>query len=194
MSDKKITQLTVSTIPLVGTEVLPIVQSGVTKQVSVANLTVGRAVSATGMTLTTDNLVISTSGKGIDFSATPGAGTSELLNDYEEGTWTPQDGSSANLTFTLASGKYVKIGNYVFVEGKIVYPTTASGAEAIWEGLPFAVPNNGGGTTSYCEGAFQLFLRGYGGTAIGLVRIANNTTVNSTLSGATVLFTFSYRI
>jgi hypothetical protein len=33
------------------------------------------------------NLVISTSGKGIDFSATPGTGTSELLDDYEEGTW-----------------------------------------------------------------------------------------------------------
>jgi trimeric autotransporter adhesin len=36
-----------------------------------------------------DNVVIATSGKGIDFSATAGTGTSELLNDYEEGTWTP---------------------------------------------------------------------------------------------------------
>ena len=34
------------------------------------------------------NLVIGTSGKGIDFSATSSTGTSELLNDYEEGTFT----------------------------------------------------------------------------------------------------------
>jgi len=44
MADKKISALTASTTPLAGTEVLPIVQSGTTKQVSVANLTLGRAV------------------------------------------------------------------------------------------------------------------------------------------------------
>jgi hypothetical protein len=45
MADTKISALTAATTPLAGTEVLPIVQSGVTKQVSVANLTAGRAVS-----------------------------------------------------------------------------------------------------------------------------------------------------
>jgi hypothetical protein len=47
MSDKKISQLTAATTPLAGTEVLPIVQSGQTKQVSVNNLTTGKSVSAT---------------------------------------------------------------------------------------------------------------------------------------------------
>jgi hypothetical protein len=47
MADLKISQLTASTTPLAGTEVLPIVQSGTTKQVSVANLTAGRTVSGT---------------------------------------------------------------------------------------------------------------------------------------------------
>jgi hypothetical protein len=44
------------------------------------------------ITANTGNLVIGTAGKGIDFSAnTHAAGmTSELLNDYEEGTWTPR--------------------------------------------------------------------------------------------------------
>ena len=42
MADTKISALTVATTPLAGTEELPIVQSGVTKQVSVANLTAGR--------------------------------------------------------------------------------------------------------------------------------------------------------
>lgn len=47
MADLKISQLSASTTPLAGTEVLPIVQSGTTKQVSVDNLTVGRKVGMT---------------------------------------------------------------------------------------------------------------------------------------------------
>jgi hypothetical protein len=50
MADKKISALPASTTPLAGTEVLPIVQSGTTKQVSVANLTAGRAVTASSLT------------------------------------------------------------------------------------------------------------------------------------------------
>lgn len=46
MADLKISQLTAATTPLAGTETLPIVQSGVTKKVSVANLTAGRAITA----------------------------------------------------------------------------------------------------------------------------------------------------
>lgn len=53
MADVKISALPASTTPLAGTEVLPIVQSSTTKQVSVANLTAGRAVSALSLTSTT---------------------------------------------------------------------------------------------------------------------------------------------
>jgi heterodisulfide reductase subunit B len=53
MADVKISALPASTVALAGTEVLPIVQSSVTKQVSVANLTAGRAVSASSLALTT---------------------------------------------------------------------------------------------------------------------------------------------
>lgn len=194
MADTKISALPASTTPLAGTEVLPIVQSGVTRQVSVANLTTGRAVSVASLTASTGNIVIGTSGQGIDFSATPGTGTSELLADYEEGTWTPTDASGAGLTFTNASGRYVKIGRFVFCAGTMKYPTTASGLEAVWGGLPFSSTDFGGGVTTYCEGAFQLFIRSYGGTSMGLVRIANNTASNSQLSGATVVFTYSYQV
>ena len=175
MADKKISALTASTIPLAGTEVLPIVQSNTTVKVSVANLTAGRAVSMSDATLTgvydqsayapsgwignwnntgtsghqmyfgynngtnnriglyiaggpsvsnqldltvankfgvygsggvvvgtgdpgagnlaitNGNLVQGTAAKGVNFTAnTPAAGmTSQLLNWYEEGTWTP---------------------------------------------------------------------------------------------------------
>jgi hypothetical protein len=117
MADTKISALTASTTPLAGTEVLPIVQSGVTKQVSVANLTAGRAISATQLTLTTGNLIVA-SGQGIDFSATAGTGTSELLDDYEEGTFTARlwdDDSGGNSSATTATGYYTKVGNIVHV-------------------------------------------------------------------------------
>lgn len=51
MADVKISGLPASTTPLTGAEVLPIVQSGVTRQVSVTNLTSGKTVPATGYTL-----------------------------------------------------------------------------------------------------------------------------------------------
>ena len=55
MADLKISQLPAATTPLAGSEVLPIVQSGSTVQVSVDNLTAGKAVSATTITATTVN-------------------------------------------------------------------------------------------------------------------------------------------
>jgi len=67
------------------------------------------------VTLSTGNLIIGTSGKGIDFSATPGTGTSELLNDYEEGTWTPTVAptTGAYTTVSVSQGSYTKIGRQV---------------------------------------------------------------------------------
>jgi hypothetical protein len=62
MADLKISALTGATTPLAGTEVLPIVQSGATKKVSVADLTTGRAVSAASLALTTSPLSISSGG------------------------------------------------------------------------------------------------------------------------------------
>lgn len=52
MADSKISALPASTTPLAGTEVLPIVQSSTTKQVTVANLTAGRAVATGALTIT----------------------------------------------------------------------------------------------------------------------------------------------
>ena len=270
MADTKISALPASTVPLAGTEVLPIVQSSTTKQVSVANLTAGRSFDALGMTLTstdagaaaaptldfyrdsaspaasdtlgeiefngedsagnkqayglihasilsptstaeqgqlhfetvtagaltekmiigTNNLVINeigavfnvriegdtdanlfttdatnsrvgigtlspaekldvvgniklsgnvipASGFGIDFSATshPAGMTSELLADYEEGTWTPSIGGSA--TYTARTGTYTKVGRLVSIQGDITINVIGSGSIYTISGLPF---------------------------------------------------------
>jgi len=64
MADVKISALPAATTPLAGTEVLPIVQSATTKQVSIANVTAGRAISASSLTLTTP-LEVASGGTGL---------------------------------------------------------------------------------------------------------------------------------
>jgi hypothetical protein len=61
------------------------------------------------------------SGYGIDFSATPGTGTSELLDDYEEGTWTPSFLAAVNITGTptFSNGRYTRIGRSVTISCQI---------------------------------------------------------------------------
>ena len=85
------------------------------------------------------------SGLGIDFSATSnssGTTTSELLDDYEEGTWTPQFlGHIANPVYTASTayGHYTKIGNTVHCWGLIVVSAVASNGSGNWwlDGFPF---------------------------------------------------------
>ena len=108
------------------------------------------------------NLVIGTAGKGIDFSITshPAGMTSELLADYEEGTWTPTDISAASLTFTTASGTYTKIGNTVTLTMSVVYPSTASTAVANIGGFPFtaASTSGSGGAITYTDSSLTMTL------------------------------------
>ena len=65
------------------------------------------------MTLHAGNLVIGTSGKGIDFSATAGTGTSELFSDYEEGVWTATPVFASGTPTGAVAGSYTKVGNIV---------------------------------------------------------------------------------
>lgn len=279
MADKKISQLTGSTTPLAGTEELPVVQSGVTKKVNVADLTAGRAVAmaflnagsgaAIANTVATlgnntgapvqwgfvsiencggiappaaaglmvgwnysngggeTNLVYGTgvggapalaiaryngvtlsesarftsagnlafpSGQGIDFSAnTHAAGmTSELLDWYEEGTWTPVlDSATAGSgrATTVTSAKYTRIGNMVTVQCYIKMGTLGSGGSGAWsvKGLPF---------TSAGSSAYGVANIGYAATLNAAVvnlggYIAPSSTV-ITITGSTGASTLPY--
>jgi len=193
MADLKISQLTSATLPLAGTEVLPIVQSSSTKKVATDDLTVKnvRSNATTGIlqiagpgagttrtmttpnanftaartdaaqsftgdqTLGTGNLIQGTAAKGVNFTAnTSAAGmTSQLLNWYEEGTFTPTLTCSTvgnlSVSYSIQLGRYTRIGNRVIINATIVTSafthTTASGGVRL-SGLPF---NSNGTAANY---------------------------------------------
>jgi hypothetical protein len=121
-----------------------------------ANWTAARtdaAQSFTGdQTLATGNLIIGTSGNGIDFSATPGTGTSELLADYEEGTWTPTLTGWTAITYLTRVGKYTKVGNQVTCWFEIYFTGINAASLVNITGLPFTVASStNGGALSYYD-------------------------------------------
>jgi len=72
-----------------------------------------------------NNDIVMANGAGIDFSATAGTGTSELLDDYEEGEYTPDFyTTSTAITPTDTYGRYTKIGNVVNVVATLTMPVS----------------------------------------------------------------------
>lgn len=276
MADKKISALTSATTPLAGTEVLPIVQSGSTVKVPVADLTVGRNTSmknaAVGTTLAnwgsvvnvvqvgngtadgalvglagddtelvtnaywnsgykyqttgtaatryyqsggthvwqtassgtagnaisftnvltlsatanvtfnTGNLVQGTATKGINFTAnTPAAGmTSQLLNWYEEGTWTPNQGAGLTLVGAFSSaGTYTRIGRQVFIRGSVSGATSVAvaSAGAITTNLPYSAAADATGTAINAANNASSILRVSSATLTAATAIAATTTI-----------------
>lgn len=103
--------------------------------------TVGNPSTRYGdQTIIDGNLVIGTSGKGIDFSATPGTGTSELLDDYEEGTFSPTISSGiTGVGYATQNGSYTKIGRLVTFSLRLeLNAGTAAATILRIGGLPFA--------------------------------------------------------
>jgi len=101
MANSKISALTSATTPLAGTETLPIVQSSTTKQVSVANLTAGRAVSAASLTLSTGDLTFSTAGKQIlNSSGRPALNQTGGILQVVQGSYATQVSSSDTANYT----------------------------------------------------------------------------------------------
>jgi hypothetical protein len=93
--------------------------------------------------LDTGNLIQGTAAKGVNFTAnTPAAGmTSQLLNWYEEGTWTPGQGGGVTVVGTFSSsGTYTRIGRQVTVNFTMAGSTSiaVTSGSSFATGLPFA--------------------------------------------------------
>jgi len=99
----------------------------------------------------TGNLIFGTSGHGIDFSADGNAAgmTSELLDDYEEGTWTPTiEGVTTpgtyeiNTAANLRNATYIKVGRMVTLSARFQLAAVVTGGGSgavVIGGIPFSV-------------------------------------------------------
>ena len=127
---------------------------------------------------------------GIDFSASSNTGgmTSEILDDYEEGTWTPSavvtyNGSgSGSVSSSSVTGLYTKIGRQVTCHVSInINASNIGGCNVGLDGLPFTISSSSvnfnvgiarrgivGGETFVFEGA------NHGTTRIEVMRMYNN--------------------
>jgi hypothetical protein len=159
MADLKISQLPAASTPLAGTEVLPIVQSGSTVQVSVNNLTAGKAVSASTVSATTvtattlagsldtnvaaakltvsgTSVVASGTDTNISLTLTPkGTGVVTTAASYNDGAGKlraiPQSGAAKVASYTLAT---TDVGEFIEIgtSGAIVVPdATFSAGDAV---------------------------------------------------------------
>jgi hypothetical protein len=98
----------------------------------------------------TGNIVPKVANKGINFTAnTPAAGmTSQLLNWYEEGTWTPALGGTWLTNPTGLTGNYVRIGRQVTIQLVFTGGSKATAVSAYFTGLPFATNYSASGTVT----------------------------------------------
>ena len=136
-----------------------------------------------------DNLKFAVDGKGIDFSTTEGSGaTASILDDYEEGTYTPVI-SASGTTYTYSTNyelrssssvtssnsiAYVKIGSMVYLNFAMFWNSSNTIRYVIT--LPFTAK---GSAYALCvtPASFQVSIAG---DMLGTLGISNNSTAFDT--------------
>lgn len=161
-------------------------------------LTVSTTGNTLGLTTTCQGLLdISGASAGqIKFPASQNpSADANTLDDYEEGTWTPNDASGAALSFIGVVGQYTKVGRQVTVYGRLQYPATADGSQAAIGGLPFSILTNNnavGGVVN--DKSYTLEAKGISGSStLQILEMATGGShSNAGYSGGTFTFTLVY--
>lgn len=174
--------------------------------VSIAAISANRipfAASSSSLTnssnLTFDGTTLSIGQGQLAFPATQNASSgANTLDDYEEGTWTPADGSGASLSLTTVEAYYVKIGQMVTIGATFTYPSTANTSAAVISGLPFTVQNSTNdiwsGPSISTSASNVMWRATKNATTIKPYGMSNNTQFqNNNLSTVLFTLTLTYR-
>jgi hypothetical protein len=166
------------------------------------------------LSITSGNVVMATSGKGIDFGVTTpdgtGTVTSELLNDYEEGTFSPTviGGTIAGVgVYGTAVGLYTKVGSLVTVQVYLDWTAHTGTGDMRFGNFPFTTSSSAGALTAAAIGYVQNIaltasniLTGWAGTSATSI-FAYQTPVGGGASTAvpidtsgTIIFNITYRV
>ena len=159
MADKKISQLTLASTPLSGGETLPVVQTGATVQVSVNNLTAGRAVSATSIS----------AGLGA-----VGAPSYTFTGDTNTGMWSP---SADALAFSTAGAERMRLDS----SGNVLVATTSASTGNTGNG--FVVSSGGDLISRRISGVGRTHVTFVnGGVTVGTIQTSTTATTYNTSS------------
>jgi len=143
-----------------------------------------------GLYLTGGGNVIMNNGAGIDFSATSGTGTSELFDDYEEGTWTPTIAAgSGTFTTVSAAGRYTKTGRMVIAQLRIFLTDSTGGSGWInISNFPFA-NSQASYAVAYGESPSGQMIRGtIGASSVNIFEYDNTDPVTNGNYSVTLIY------
>lgn len=144
--------------------------------------TVGNPSTRNGdQSIVDGSLIIGTAGEGVDFSANANAPgmTSELLDWYEEGTWTPTLGGTA--TYTKQAGRYTRVGRLVTATGILTVNMLGTGVTSSIYGLPFVA----GGTSGELYGGSISYFANVDTNVTSIFARVNPTTSQIDLGAST---------
>lgn len=169
------------------------------------NGTLGATTPSTALVTTLGaSGLISALGGQIAFPSTQAPSTDpNTLDDYEEGTWTPNvtfgAGGNTGLTYSSQTGAYIKIGKLVCLWGMVILSNkgTSTGVAQIGN-IPFASNSSypAGGTVGFCTaftgltGALMMSLNAAAADRFSLLQ--SSATGSSTISDT--VFTNTSRI
>ena len=131
---------------------LGVINNGISTNNAIAKFdgNTGRIIEESGVLINSSNDVVMPNGAGFDFSlfsdgSVAGVKTSQILLDYEEGTWTPAiefGGGTTGITYSAQAGFYTKIGQTVFFNCTVQLTNKGSSTGiATLSGLPYTSQN-----------------------------------------------------
>jgi hypothetical protein len=125
------------------------------------NMTGNQIITGNGILRTASGMLYANSGIAFPASQSSSA-DANVLDDYEEGTWTPafsRNGSAPTVTYTSRDGKYTKIGNIVTVSFRLrVLSWSGGSGEFQVSGLPFTSNNAGGDHVGISTLGYEAFV------------------------------------
>ena len=123
-----------------------------------------------------------------------GTGSANYLDDYEEGEWTPTDGSGNGLSFTLNNDNwYVKVGNLVTISFDFTFPSTSS-TDGARINLPFTMDanNRSGGVINWSTTGSNDQMHAFPND-MTFTYNGNSGRTNAEYSGDRIIGTFTYQ-
>ena len=152
------------------------------------------------------NIVFETAGNGIDFSAQTASSATdvtvngELLDHFEEGTWTPVQPTVGWYSGAEIEGKYQRVGHWVTATFIVKFATNASAIQGLIDGLPFvsggsgSAGRHGGAPTYTTDSNVQSFLVGNGQARIYIYNGSGSAIQCTSLDDDEIRGTVIYRV